>query len=222
MNKSELLLLLDDEDVQNVIRNINLPLKETNIVDNQNYMMIHKYDELEKIKAGLLSEIESLHEENGNLKKQYDELQTEHQQYKSIEREKHKWVELCHSLPTDIFDRISNIIAIEGDYDILMYSLVQLENLELLWDFMKEEIINDKIAHMETPLSLFKHGFDAYSCIDNRFQLQDGLFGQKYDGETMIPHSSGRASGNVGQVLLPGYVLTKSGKCRKKSVVVLE
>lgn len=231
MEKVKLLDLLDDEDIQKKIIDI---LTSTNIevnsqtielenkIDMEEYLLLKsKNENLENENKLLDEKLTVLKAEYENLREKHDTLLCEHQIYIDAEMEKKKWMDLCHNLSSDVYEGISNIVNVDDGYEGLMYSLVQLENLELMWDYIKEGIINNNVEAMKMPKELFLHGFEAYSKIDNRFELQEDLSGNKYDTESMIPHNNGKSYGDVISVLLPGYGLKKSGKIRKKAVVVL-
>lgn len=97
---------------------------------------------------------------------------------------------------------------------------VQYENISSLWDFIKSEIMEGREQERETLLALFKFFFREYSKTYDTplYELQEVKMHEAFREDLHIRTLNSKISGNVTEILLPGYT-SINGKIIKKSIV---
>ncbi|OMP66274.1 coiled-coil domain-containing protein [Domibacillus epiphyticus] len=97
---------------------------------------------------------------------------------------------------------------------------VQYENISSLWDFIKNEIMEGREQERETLLALFQYFFQEYSKTYDTplYKTQEVKMNEVFREDLYIRTLNSKLSGNITEILLPGYV-SINGKVIKKSVV---
>lgn len=99
---------------------------------------------------------------------------------------------------------------------------VQYENISSLWDFIKNEIMEGREQERETLLALFHYFFHEYSKTYDTplYKIQEVNINEVFREDLYIRTLNSKISGNVTEILLPGYT-SINGKIIKKSIVRL-
>jgi hypothetical protein len=99
---------------------------------------------------------------------------------------------------------------------------IQEKNISNLWDYAKSETVNGNNGDIANVISLFNLLFKRFKLAYPMFSLQDVNPGDSFDTQAHIKHSSSiNISGSINQIMLHGYVNSKTGKVIKPSVVTL-
>ncbi|MGR5173315.1 hypothetical protein ACPV4O_19110 [Vibrio owensii] len=99
---------------------------------------------------------------------------------------------------------------------------IQEKNISNLWDYAKSETVNGNNGDIENVISLFNLLFKRFTLAYPMFSLQDVNPGDSFDTQFHIKHSSSvNTSGAINQIMLYGYVNSKTGKVIKPSIVTL-
>lgn len=99
---------------------------------------------------------------------------------------------------------------------------IQEKNISNLWDYAKSETVNGNNGDIANVISLFNLLFKRFKLAYPMFSLQDVNPGDSFDTQAHIKHSSSiNTSGSINQIMLHGYVNSKTGKVIKPSVVTL-
>lgn len=99
---------------------------------------------------------------------------------------------------------------------------IQEKNISNLWDYAKSETVNGNNGDIENVISLFNLLFKRFTLAYPMFLLQDVNPGDSFDTQFHIKHSSSvNTSGAINQIMLYGYVNSKTGKVIKPSIVTL-
>ncbi|ASI97002.1 hypothetical protein [Vibrio rotiferianus] len=99
---------------------------------------------------------------------------------------------------------------------------IQEKNISNLWDYAKSETVNGNNGDIENVIALFNLLFKRFTLAYPMFSLQDVNPGDSFDTQFHIKHSSSvNTSGAINQIMLYGYVNSKTGKVIKPSIVTL-
>ncbi|MGG3448527.1 hypothetical protein [Domibacillus aminovorans] len=97
---------------------------------------------------------------------------------------------------------------------------VQYENISSLWDFIKNEAMEGREHERETLIAIFRYFFQAYSKTYDTplYKTQEVQINDVFREDLHIRASDSKISGNITEILLPGYI-SINGKIIKKSIV---
>lgn len=99
---------------------------------------------------------------------------------------------------------------------------VQEKNIASLWEYIKNEIIEDNNSDIQKLITLFNFFFSRYSLAFPMYQKQSVSKGDTFDTQLHIKDTqSTLVSGTIKEVTLFGWINTKTGKVVKQSVVVI-
>ena len=97
---------------------------------------------------------------------------------------------------------------------------IQEKNIGNLWDYAKNEVVNNTNPDVTHIPLLFNKLFSRFTLAFPMYESQSVVVGDDFDTQLHIKHSSSHnASGVIDAVLLLGYVNTKTGKVIKQSIV---
>ncbi|WP_432205055.1 coiled-coil domain-containing protein [Cetobacterium somerae] len=130
----------------------------------------------------------------------------------------------AYSLYKDLSPRaiksLENIF--KGDsIDTFMACGIQKDNINSLWYYIKNEIIEEREEDIEKLKFIFEYLFNLYIIPNDYCIWQDIKIGDKFDTFIHIAHSKGRASGEVKEIILRGYLNKNTKKIINKSVVLV-
>ncbi|WNS78457.1 hypothetical protein RRU94_00335 [Domibacillus sp. DTU_2020_1001157_1_SI_ALB_TIR_016] len=97
---------------------------------------------------------------------------------------------------------------------------VQYENISSLWDFIKNELMEGRERERDVLLALFQFFFREYSKTYDTplYKLQEVKINEVFREDLYIRSVNSHVSGNISEILLPGYT-SINGKIIKKSIV---
>jgi DNA repair exonuclease SbcCD ATPase subunit len=99
---------------------------------------------------------------------------------------------------------------------------VQEKNISSLWEYIKNEIIEDKNPDIKKLISIFNFLFERYLLAFPIYKKQDVSIGENFDPQSHIKDSkSTSVSGKIKEITLYGWINIKTGKVVKQSVVVI-
>ncbi|MGE7664826.1 hypothetical protein ACQKMN_03825 [Ureibacillus composti] len=152
---------------------------------------------------------------NKKLECYFNELQKRRTDY----REAEELYEAVQQLSETTKKSLKGIFKGETVQDFIVCG-VQYENISSLWDFIKNEIMEGRELEREMLLSLFEYFFQEYSKTFDTplYKRQEAKLNEVFREDLYIraPHS--QISGDITDILLPGYV-SINGKIIKKSIV---
>lgn len=125
-------------------------------------------------------------------------------------------------LAADTKARLAGIV--KGDsVETFLYCGVQYENIDPLWEMIKREIIEERLADVPKLEAIFSFFLQAHNSIyaSPLFMRITVTIGEPLDEDLHIRTSNGRVAGNVQQLYLAGYRNVKMNKLVKKSVVLV-
>lgn len=164
---------------------------------------------------------ESLVEDKRRLENDVAVLNQKLEFYRSNFRDDLEVLELYERLSEQTHFSLSGIFkdtSVQG----LMACGIQEKNISNLWDYVKSEIVNGNNADIASVISLFNLLFKRFTLAYSMFSLQNVNSGDSFDTQCHIKHSSStNISGPISQIMLYGYVNSKTGKVIKQSVVKL-
>lgn len=97
---------------------------------------------------------------------------------------------------------------------------VQEKNIGNLWEYAKNEVVNDENIDIKNIIHLFDILFSRFTLAFPMYKTQMVTVGEDFDNQLYIKHNSSKnVSGVVESVLLRGYVNTKTDKIIKQSIV---
>ncbi|SIS08098.1 hypothetical protein SAMN05878482_11253 [Peribacillus simplex] len=182
--------------------------------------------EKEKEIAKLQQEIESKKEEiseyrimidllNEKMESYFNELQKRRADY----REAEELFEAVQQLSETTKNSLKGIFK-GGSVQEFIVCGVQYENISSLWDFIKNEIMEGREQERVILLDLFQYFFQQYSKTYDTplYNLQEVKMNEVFREDLYIRALNSKISGNITDILLPGY-MSINGKTIKKSVV---
>lgn len=96
---------------------------------------------------------------------------------------------------------------------------IQESNIESLWDYIKDEIKEEKYEGVNELKEIFEYLFNLYQLSNPKYGWQEIKIGTNFDTEDHIRHSSGKVSGKIEEIMLKGYENKKNKRIIKKSLV---
>lgn len=100
-----------------------------------------------------------------------------------------------------------------------IYSGVQYENIESLWEYMRRSIMEEDLKDIPNLQVIFNYFFKSYNKINPLFHFQIIALRQEFDGDQHMRSKDSKVMGPISEILLPGYINTKTSKVIKKSIV---
>ncbi|MBT2647410.1 hypothetical protein J7E52_11855 [Bacillus sp. ISL-34] len=182
--------------------------------------------EKEKEIARLQQEIESKKEEISeyqikitHLNEKMEAYFTELQKRRADFREAEELYEAVQQLSESTKSSLKGIFK-GGSVQEFIVCGVQYENISSLWDFIKNEIMEGREREREILLALFLYFFQEYSKTYDTplYRIQQVKMNEVFREDLYIRALNSKISGNITDILLPGYI-SINGKTIKKSVV---
>lgn len=169
----------------------------------------------------LQADLKLLAETKNQLQNDVTELNQKLEYYRNNFRDDLQVLELYSRLSEQTLQSLSGIFkdtTVQG----LISCGIQEKNISNLWDYAKSETVNGNNGDIANVISLFNLLFKRFTLAYPMFALQEVSSGDSFDTQCHIKHSSSHnTSGSITQIMLHGYVNTKTGKVIKPSVVKL-
>jgi len=247
LNKEELLELLKDEDIQKAVlairkskikkeKKLEYSIKEkdneiemlkglveklkkcfreeevkseklTKDIDIKN----NKLRELEELKNRLKFGIKDLKSKNNKLSKKVDFYRN------TFEKELNTYA-LYEGLNSSTKSSLKGIFKDDSLQGFLACG-VQEKNISSLWEYVKDELREEKNSDIKNLKTIFYFFFDSYKRAFPIYKVQNVAVGDEFDNEEHIKTNSGSVSGKVDEVVFVGWVNSKTNKIIKKSIV---
>ena len=99
---------------------------------------------------------------------------------------------------------------------------IQERNISNLWEYLKNEVIEDKNKDIPNLILIFDFLFSRYLLAHPIYERQQVNLGCVFDSQHHIKHSSSKnVSGDIQEVILSGWINKKTNKLVKQSVVII-
>lgn len=147
-------------------------------------------------------------------------------QKKSEERDDFKNITEAYEMYKELSERgknsLSNILK-GNNIEQFMVCGSQWNTIESLWEYIRNEVIENRQEDLKNLKGIFKYFFNLYALYDGEnYCFQDIPDIERFDTEKYIAHPKGKSAGKVGEILLKGYINKRRGKIEKKSVVLVD
>jgi len=247
LSKEELLELLKDEDVQKAIlaitkskkkkeKNLEDILKEKDEEIEMLNGLMEKFKKCfadEEVKTKKLTKNVTLKDnELRELEEAKNSLKTEIKEMKSEKDKLSKKVDFYR----DNFEKELTTYALyEGLSSATKASLkgifkddslkgflacgVQEKNISSFWDYVKDELREEKNSDIKSLKMIFQFFFEGYNRAYPMYEVQKVALGDAFDTEEHIKTNSSSVSGKVDEVVFVGWINAKTKKIVKKSIV---
>lgn len=159
-------------------------------------------------KNELLSEIDTVKNENENLKKHFEAPV--------------KYFELYRSLSDKVKNGLENVVKDTNEISFIV-SCTDENNLSAIWEYIRE-ISNDVENEDYQKLSeIFDYCFEIFnqSLPEAKYERDDVEAGDEFDGDYYDRFFGSSTSGEITRVILRGYKSINTGKSIHKSLVML-
>ena len=193
----------------------------TNQMDEINSYKIKLEDYNYKIQECIFKN-EEYKKENKQLEKSKNEINNllinEKEKYKNISN----IYRIYKNLTYETKEEIKGIFKKESVENFLFCG-AQFENLQMLWDYIKNKIIENKSTDVDNLKLIFDYFFDQYNKIHDE-EIYSRLYVNKndeFDTDIHTRSSESKASGYVKEILLVGYKNKYTNNIERKSVVLL-
>ena len=99
---------------------------------------------------------------------------------------------------------------------------IQERNITSLWDYIKNEIMENNHSDIPALKEIFSFLFSRYALAYPIYTLQPVELDEAFDAQKHIKHShSSNVSGNIQDVVFKGWINTKTNKVMKQSLVII-
>ncbi len=238
-DKSIFLTFLQDEEVKRrIIEIANVEKNNTNEKTIQ-YDIEKLQNELSKKEVEIKNLLETIQSQKYKINDYVDEKDAYDDIIFKIENERDKFKELLEK-QIRMFGNISDIYnlyrmlsdetkaEIKGIFkrDNIENFIVcgsQIDNIQMLWDYIKSKIIENENMDVENLKLIFNYFFEKYNeihdgCMYDRLNVN---INDEFDTNIHTRSSDSKASGEVKEVLLEGYKNSYTNKVERKSIVRL-
>ncbi len=228
MKKEKFLDFLEDEDIQEKIREIvnkqekglSFPSEENKLLKEEKIKNEDLQKQIEDYKLTLENEQTKNHDLQQNIKSLENENYSLKQKVQYYEKSFAKDLEmysLYKSLAHSTKSSLENIFKDDSLQGFISCG-VQERNITSLWDFIKTEITEER--NHKDLVKIFYYLFEKYTLAYPKYELLQVSKGDKYDVEYHIKTGSD-LSDNISEVLLLGWKNTKTDDIVNKSIVRL-
>lgn len=233
--KKELLTLLkQDDEVQKAVKKICKEKRDCEEQEKEIEMLkalvnelkawicerdetIHASEEKERMQNETLRHYEKTIKK---LQKEKEEKETQIEKYKNAFQQELEAYEMYKSLDNETKRALEGIFKNDSLQGFLACG-VQEKNIEALWEYIKNEIIEEKKGDIQKLETIFDLFFERFTLAFPFYQRQEVTIGESFDPQKHINLSSLTPSGEIKQVVFRGWFNTKTGKIIKKSIVKL-
>lgn len=126
-------------------------------------------------------------------------------------------LELYNSLNPQNKENLKNTLNAKNEKTFLL-SGANKNNISVLFDYIKNLIIDEKMQDIEKLKEIYFYLFDEFNEANNNiYELQNVELDSRFDSEEYS--KVGKASGRIEKLLLQGYIDKRSQKILNKSLV---
>ena len=181
--------------------------------------LINSNEQLQSTKDKLENSVQQLQSDNKNIKTSNTNLTKTIEFYEENFKDELKAYELFTSLNTQTKESLYGIFK-DSSLQGFLSCGVQDKNISSFWEYIKTELQEDNNSDIKKLVEIYDFLFQEYKRAFPIYETQKVKKGDTFDTEKHINHSSSSAvSGRVTEVLLKGFINTKTSKIIKKSVV---
>lgn len=170
-------------------------------------------------KASLLNELEIKNRETQELEKKIENLKKEKEFYENNFKEELEVYEIYKSLSDETKESLSGIFR-DNSLKGFLACGVQDRNISNFYEYVKNEIIEEKNQDIKKLIKLFNFFLDRYLLAFPIYKKQNVKIGDEFDPQLHI-NLSNAASGKIKKIILFGWENSKTGKIVKKSIVII-
>jgi len=241
MNRAELLELLQDNKVQQAIRNI---------VDAPVNQLSSQAEEVEMLKK-MVDKFKSLFaDEESKNKALQDGLNTQREQVTALDHDKARIASNLHACESSLRTAQQKVALYESSFNAWMQAYesyqqlgasskaslagifkgdsltgfiaagVQRENIDSFYEYLKYEMIEAHNQDIPALTEIFNTLFDMFLLAYPKYHKDHSQVDDEYDTARHIKVGNG-VSGNIKQVLLLGWHDSKTQKQLKQTIVTL-
>ena len=239
--KNALLALLDDPEIKQAIKKMTSSGTDHDIRDEidglrkereENQQMIAKLKalvglgksenlDLQSRAEKLTTALDSEKNNNAALTKKIKKTESRLEQCEGMFKEDVAAYQLFDKLGHQTKASLSGIFKADSMAGFIACG-IQERNIDNLWEYLKNEVMEDKNDDLPSLKKIFEFLFSRYSLAYPLYELQSVETGDVFDPQNHIKHSgSQNVSGKIQAISLPGWVNRKTGKLIKQSVVVI-
>jgi len=244
MTKDELIELLEEDEIQKVIKDIVNNSSETTALSlsnniekedlNKEIDMLNKI--IKKIKKALTKEEEtseylvegkealefelsSIRSEKIELEKNRIELKKTIDFYKNNFEDDLKAYEIYQTLNSSTKSSLDGIFK-DSSLQGFIACGIQDRNISSFWDYIQNELRDNTNQDITNLIKIFDFLFSRYIIAYPIFAIQNVNINDKFDTDDYIRDNSSQAvSGNISKIVLRGWINKKTNKIIRKSVV---
>ena len=189
------------------IQSLSAELEELKLIVHEKDLLIREYQEQENRCTEL---------ENKNI-----QVEERFHLYQNSFKDDLLIKELYEALSDKTKLSISGIFKSESIQGLVVCGC-QENNIMNLWDYIKNQIINNVLNEEVEIIRIFELLFKRYRLAYPMFAYQSVQVGDEFDNQQHIRHNlSKNISGSIKQILLSGVVNEKSGKVIKQAIVIV-
>jgi len=170
--------------------------------------------------AKLTQTIEQLQQQYAKLEKQHHATEAKLQDYQHSFAELQAVYTRFSSLKPKIRSSIGGIFK-DDSLQGFIAAGVQERNIDSLWDYIKNQIIEECNEDTSTLIEIFDFLFKLYAKAYPKMQQQVISIGESFDPSKHINTLHSAVSGAITAVVLDGWINTKTKKIIKQAVVRL-
>lgn len=125
---------------------------------------------------------------------------------------------IYENLSDDIKSELSDVFK-GNDVETFVFCGAQYDNIEMLWDFIKDRIIQGETKEVESLEKIFDYFFKKYNTIYDEplYEFIDDE--EEYDSKLHTKIKDSKTNKKIKSVLLRGYKNTSTSKVIKKTLV---
>lgn len=191
-------------------------IEDLKIESNLKIEKLQKNIEMLKIQnEDIMQKLENTKKENTNLNNKIVYFDN---RYRELENIYSKY----NGLSQDAREGLAGIFKDSNSIDLFLFSVAEYDKLEMLWDFIRNSIVNEcHKEDIEDMNEIFNYFFNKYNEVSNGiYKRIEVRIGEDFDTEYHI-RKGNKPSGEIKEVLLLGFINKNTNKVIKKTVVSL-
>lgn len=226
----------ENESLKEQFKSVNSQLEQ----ENEERKKLNEIIIKEKIKtAELTKQIEELHSElidkaneikekdkkicelsksNENLNSEKKKVIQEKNFYEKCFSNIVKYYKKYSELDSVIKQELNSVIKSDSP-ELFFASGIQWENIEALWQFISYKFSDYSKSNSDILIDIFRYFFEKYNEIYNLYEMMTVNIGDEFDEDFHTRGNNSRVSGNISEIILPGYKNIRNHKIVQKSIV---
>jgi len=219
MKKEFLKLLKQDEEVQKAILTL-CNRKSFDTSKEQDWQ--EKLETLEQTNKELLQENKELLQKLHNLETKYSQSQETLKLCQKNSADLLAVYEKYLQLSFDTKDSLKGLFKDDSNAITFFGAAIQEKNIDKFWEYIKNEIIEEKNSDISTLVEMFDILFAVYLKIFPHYCKNNVTIGEKFDPQKHIKTSNSNTSGKVSAIVLAGWKNSQTDKIVKQTIVKID